>query len=107
VRKALVIAGAVLALVVIPAAVIAATGVFGSALDRQAARWTTTAATTSSTSWRNVPRLALTRCTRNQVTAMVNATVSGGPVMFRVIIDGVPEAPMRPGPARFGPDGTE
>jgi hypothetical protein len=106
-RKALVVTAAVAVLIAIPAAVIAATGVLGSALDRQAARWTTTQASTSSTSWRNVPRLALVRCTRNQVTAMVDVTVSGAPVMFRVVVDGVPEAPMRPGPARFVPHGAE
>jgi hypothetical protein len=107
-RKVLAITGAVVGLIAIPAAVIAASGVFGSELDRQAARWTTTSATTSSTNWRNVPRLALTRCTLNQVTAMVSVTVtSTAPVQFRVIIDGVPEAPMRPGPARFIPNGTE
>jgi hypothetical protein len=96
-RKVLAIIGAVVGLIAIPAAVIAASGVFGSELDRQAARWTTTSATTSSTNWRNVPRLALTRCTLNQVTAMVSVTVTGS----------VPEAPMRPGPARFIPNGTE
>jgi hypothetical protein len=106
-RKGLVVTGALAVLVAIPAAVIAAGGVFGSALDRQASRWTTTEASTSSTSWRNVPRMSLTRCTRNQVTAMVNVTVSGAPVLFRVIVDAVPEAPMRPGAARFVPDGTE
>jgi hypothetical protein len=106
-RRVIAIAGVAVVLVAVPAAVLAASGVFGSALDRQAARWTTTSATTSSTNWRNVPRLSLTRCTLNQVTAMVSVTVSGAPVQFRVVIDGVPEAPMRPGAARFVPDGTE
>jgi hypothetical protein len=105
-RKLLVITGVVL-LAGVPAAVLAASGVFGSALDRQASKWTTTPTTTSSTDWRNVPRLSLTRCTLHQVTAMVSVTVSGAPVQFRVVIDGVPEAPMRPGAARFTPDGTE
>ena len=106
-RKRLVIAAALVVLVAIPAVVIAASGTFGSALDRQAAKWTTTPATTSSTAWRNVPRLSLTRCTLNQVTAEISVTVRGAPVSFRAVIDGVPEAPMRPGPARFVPDGTE
>ena len=106
-RKAFAVTGALVVAIAIPAAVIAAGGVLGGAIDRQASRWTTTQAATSSTSWRNVPRMSLTRCTRNQVTAMVNVTVSGAPVLFRVIVDGVPEAPMRPGPARFVPDGTE
>ena len=34
-------------------------------------------------------------------------TVRGAPVLFRVVVDGVPEAPMRPGSARFVPDGSE
>jgi hypothetical protein len=106
-RKPLVIAAGLVLLVAVPAAVFAASGVFGSAAERQSARWTTTSVTTSGTAWRNVPRLTLTRCTVNQVTATVGATVRGGPVLFRVVIDGVPEAPMRPGPARFVPDGTE
>jgi hypothetical protein len=106
-RKALVTIAGLIGVAAIPAAVLAAGGVFGSALDRQAARWTTTPVTTSSTTWRNVPRLSLTRCTVNQVTATISVTVAGGPVRFRVITDGVPEAPMRPGTARFVPDGTE
>ena len=105
--KLIAIIGGLAALAAVPAVVLAASGVFGGSLDRQSARWTTTSATTSSTKFRNVPRLALTRCTLNQVTADVSVTVSGGPVQFRAIIDGVPEAPMKPGVARFVPDGVE
>jgi hypothetical protein len=105
--KLIAIIGGLAALAAAPAVVLAATGVFGGSLDRQSARWTTTSATTSSTTFRNVPRLALTRCTLNQVTANLSVTVSGGPVQFRAIIDGVPEAPMKPGVARFVPDGIE
>ena len=106
-RKPLVIIGGLVLLAAGAAAVLAASGVVGGALDRQAAKWTTTSATTSSTAWRNVPRLSLTRCTVNQVTATVSVNVRGAPVLFRVIVDGVPEAPMRPGSARFVPDGSE
>ncbi len=106
-RRSLIFIGIAVVLAAVPLAVLAATGVLDGRLDRQRARWTTTRATTSSKAWRNVPGLAITRCTRNQATAMLSATVSGGPVRFRVIIDGVPEAPMRPGSARFVPDGTE
>ncbi len=106
-RRWLAIIGGLGLAAAVPAAVLAAGGIFGSALDRQAARWTTTPVSTSSTAWRNVPRLSLTRCTLDQVTATVSATVAGGPVRFRVVIDGVPEAPMQPGTARFVPDGTE
>jgi hypothetical protein len=107
VRRLLVVGGIAAALAVTPVAVLAATGVFGGTLDRQAGRWTTTPATTSSAAWRDVPRLFVTRCTLRQVTAMVSVTVRGGPVLFRVVIDGVPEAPMKPGLARFVPDGLE
>ena len=100
-------AGVVVAAGVVPLAVVAATGTFGGALDRQSARWTTSSATTSSTDWRNVPGLTVSGCTKNQVTAMLSAVVRGAPVQFRVIADGVPEAPFRPRAARFVPDGTE
>ena len=106
-RKASVIIGGLLLLAAVPAAVLAASGVFGSALDRQSAKWTTSSATTSNMDWRNVPGLRLTRCTLHQVTANLSVTVSGAPVRFRVIVDGVPEAPMRGGPARFVPSGIE
>jgi hypothetical protein len=70
-------------------------------------KWTTTAVSTSSKTWKNVPGLAITRCTLNQVTLMVSVNVEGGPVRFRAIIDDVPEAPMKPTFSRFVPQGTE
>ena len=106
-RRSLVVLAVLALLVAAPVAVFAANGRMGSALDRQSARWTTDQRTTSSTEWRNVRGLALTRCTLRQVTAMVSVTVEGGPVLFRVVIDGVPEAPMKPAPARFVPTGVE
>ena len=106
-RRSLVVLGLVVLLAAVPVVVLAANGVFGGALERQSARWTTTSVSTSSTTWRNVPGLALTRCTLNQVTATVSVTVRGAPILLRVVIDGVPEAPMKPGAARFVPDGIE
>jgi len=106
-RKLVVIIGAVVLLVAVPIAVVAATGRLSGRLERQAAKWTTTPARTSSTAWRGVPGLRITRCMRDQVTAMLTVTVRGAPVQFRGVIDGVPEAPMRPGAVRFVPDGTE
>jgi hypothetical protein len=106
-RKVLVLGAACLVAVAVPLVVSAATGTEGGMLDRQTAKWTTTNVTTSSTQWRNVPNLGRTRCTRNQVTALLSATVEGGPVRFRVVVDGVPEAPMKPGSARFVPNGVE
>jgi hypothetical protein len=106
-RRILVVVGVVAVAVGVALGVLAATGEMSGDLDRQAARWRTTPITTSSTEWENVPGLARTRCTRDQVTAMVSVTVEGGPVAFRVVPDGVPEAPFRPGSARFVPDGVE
>lgn len=106
-RRILVFVIALALFAALPLAILAATGTFSGSLERQAARWTTSNASTSSTNWRNVPRLALTRCTVDQVTVMVSVSVRGAPVLFRVIIDGVPEAPLRPGFARFVPSGTE
>jgi hypothetical protein len=107
VRKLLVLGGVVVLLAATPVAVLAARGVFGGEVENQSAAWTTTAVTASGTEWRNVPGLALTRCSLHQVTAMVSVTVSGAPVLFRVVIDGVPEAPMQPGAARFVPSANE
>jgi hypothetical protein len=106
-RRLFVFLSVAAAVAAVPLAVLAATGSFGGALDRQRAMWTTSDAMTSSTAWRNVPGLGITRCTLNQVTATLSTTVGGGPVQFRVIIDGVPEAPMKPGVARFVPNGIE
>ncbi|HYY76048.1 MAG TPA: hypothetical protein VE644_06995 [Gaiellaceae bacterium] len=106
-RRSLVFLGVLVLLAAVPVAVLAGRGAFGGALERQSAKWTTTSVSTSSTAWRNVPGLSLTRCTVHQVSAMVSVTVRGAPVRFRVIIDGVPEAPMKPGSARFVPEGSE
>ena len=107
-RKPLVLAGVVLVLVaVVPVAVLAASARTSSALDRQTARSTGADATTSSTEWRNVPGLArINACTIREVSATLSVTIVGAPVLFRVIID-TPEGPMRPGPARFIPQGRE
>jgi hypothetical protein len=108
VRKVL-IGGALLGLAAaLPLAVLAARGNLSGNLDLQKARWTTTAVSTSSTQWRNLPGLArLPACTLNEVSATLSVTVGGAPVNFRAIIDSVPEAPMKPGTARFVPNGDE
>jgi hypothetical protein len=106
-RKVIAAAGVAALAVAVPFAVLAATGREDGDLDRQTAKWRTTDVTTSSTDWRNVPGLSRTRCTRDQVTAMVSVTVEGGPVRFRVIPDGVPEAPFKPRSARFVPTDVE
>jgi hypothetical protein len=90
-----------------PVAVLAATGTFNGAAERQSAKSTTTAVSTSSKTWRNVSGLVITRCTLSQVTLMLSVNVEGGPVRFRAIIDDVPEAPMKPTSSRFVPQGAE
>ena len=59
------------------------------------------------TGWHNVPGLGITRCTVREVSETATLTVSGGPVRFRSVTDGVPEAPMKPGVVRFVPNGKE
>src|SRR6266511_6408724 len=90
VRRFLVFVGVGAIAVAAPFAVLAATGTFNGAAERQSARWTTTAVSTSSKTWKNVPGLVITRCTLNQVTLMLSVNVEGGPVRFRAIIDDVP-----------------
>jgi hypothetical protein len=108
VRKFLVGAALVGLVAATPLVVLAARGNLSGNLDLQKARWTTTAVSTSSSQWRNLPGLArLPACTLNQVSATLSVTIGGAPARFRVIIDSVPEAPMKPGPARFVPDGQE
>jgi hypothetical protein len=106
-RKLLVFAGVAVVAATVPLVVLAASDSFGGNLERQTARWTSNDATTSSTEWRGVPGLALTRCMVNQVTALVSVTVEGAEVRFRVIQDGVPENPFKPTSVRFVPNGVE
>jgi hypothetical protein len=105
VRRFLVFIGVGAIAVAAPFAVLAATGTFNGAAERQSARWVTAAVSTSSKTWRNVPGLVITRCTLNQVTLMLSVNVEGGPVRFRVKIDNA--ATMKPTSARFAPQGTE
>ena len=106
-RKPLIVIGLLLLLAAVPAAVIAASGGLSSTVDHQAARWTTTAVSTSSATWHNVPGLTgLTVDTIDEASAALSVTIRGAPARFRVVLD-TPEAPMRPGSARFVPSGRE
>jgi hypothetical protein len=106
-RRLFLALGVLLLAVAAPVAVIAATQNFNGAAERQSAKWTTSGGTISGTAWRNVPGLGMTKCTLNEVSETATLTVSGGPVRFRAVIDGVPEAPMKPGAVRFVPRGME
>lgn len=101
-RKML-IASLVLAFVAgLPTAVLAASGGiqsfggFGSSLDLQASKWTTTAATTSNATFRPIPSLiGLKIWALNQVTAALSVELSGAPASFQIHVDGRPI--MQPG----------
>lgn len=105
-RIALALAAAVALLVGIPAAVQAATGAATSPVSLQAARYTTTAASTSSGTMTNVPGLTgLNICASGQVTAVVSAEIDGHrPAGLQVLIDGGPVA--QPGAVRLVPAGV-
>lgn len=110
--RRIVIAGLVLAFVAgVPATVLAASGAlsssggFSSSLDRQASKWTTTTATTSSRTFRPIAGLSgLNICALNQVTATLSVGLNGAPAGFQVHVDGGPVMP--PGRIRFVPAGT-
>ena len=107
IRRPLVIAAAAAALVLGTAGgVLAATGSASSGLDLQAVRFTSTAASTSSPAFRNIPGLAgLTICARGQVTAVLSVELDGArPAGLQVLVDGGPVA--QPGAVRFVPAGA-
>jgi len=106
-RRLLLLLGVSLLIVAAPVAVFAANHNFNGAAERQSAKWTTSGGSISGTGWRNVPDLGITRCTVREVSETATFTVSGGPVRFRAVVDGVPEAPMKPGVVRFVPNGKE
>jgi len=106
-RRLFLLLGVSLLIVATPVAVFAANHNFSGAADRQSAKWTTSGGSISGTGWHNVPGLGITRCTVREVSETATLTVSGGPVRFRAVIDGVPEAPMKPGIVRFVPNGKE
>lgn len=81
---------------------LAVTGTTSSHLDSQAAKWTTTTATTSSTTFHTIPGLSgLNVCALHQVTATLSAELAGAPAAFQVQVDS--GATMHPGTIRFLP----
>jgi hypothetical protein len=104
-RKLVGIGVAAVVALAVPVLVFALTGRLSSRLDRQVAKFRTTAVTTSSAQWHAVPGLSARICSKGEVSANVSVNVRGAPVAFRVLQDGGPV--MRPGPARFVPSGTE
>jgi hypothetical protein len=110
--RKMVIVSLVLAFVAgVPTAVLAASGAprssggFSSSLDRQASKWTTTSAATSSTTFKPIPALSgLNICALHQVTAALSVELSGAPASFQIHVDGGPIMP--PGKVRFVPAGS-
>ena len=86
----------------IPTAVMAASGSASSALDLQAAKFTTTMQTTSSTTFRAINGLSgLNICALHQVTGTLSVQLKGAPADFGIRFDGGPI--MQPGAIRFVP----
>src|SRR5262245_60401693 len=104
-RLFLLLLGVLLLTAAAPIAVIAANQNFNGNTDRQVAKFNSNGGTISGTSWKDVPGLGMTKCTRNEVAETATLTVSGAPVQFRAVIDSVTEAPMKPGIVRFVPNG--
>jgi hypothetical protein len=103
-RKVFVVGLALAVVVGVPLAAMAASGGVSSSLDLQAARWTTTATTTSSSVFRAIPQLSGLRiCALNQVTATLSVGLDGAPAGFQIRVDG--DGVMQPGPVRFVPVG--
>jgi hypothetical protein len=103
-RKIWVAALALAIAIGVPTVVLAASGGTTSALDLQAAKWTTTTVTTSSTTFRPIAGLSgLTVCALNQVTAQLSVELNGAPAGFQIRVDG--DGTMAPGAVRFVPAG--
>jgi hypothetical protein len=91
--------------VAVPATVLAASGSASSSLDLQAAKFTTTTATTSSKVFHRIPGLSgLTICALHQVSATLSAEINGAPASFQIRVDG--GGTMSPGAVRFVPAGA-
>lgn len=89
---------------VVPAAVLAASGGTSSSVDLQASKFTTSTATTSSKTFHPIPGLSgLNICALDQVTAALSVELNGAPAGLQVRVDG--GGTMAPGAIRFVPAG--
>jgi hypothetical protein len=105
-RKRFIVLALVLVAAATPLAVLAATGHFSSRLDLQRFKFRTTSVSTSSTAWHNVPGLDdIHICSDHEVSATLSVNLRGAAARFRVRIDQA--ASMKPGSARFVPNGEE
>jgi hypothetical protein len=90
VRKVGIVVGLAAAFVAIPLVVLAARSSMTSRVDHQKGIVHLGKVSTSTTSWRRAPGLALNVCSKKEVSATLSVTVTGGPVQFRVLADAVP-----------------
>jgi hypothetical protein len=78
--------------------------IFGSPLDLQMSRWTTTKVATSSGAFRPVASMSdISICASNYVTATLSVELNAAPAGFRIRVDS--DANMNPGAVRFVPAG--
>jgi hypothetical protein len=101
-RKTIVAVVVLALLVSVPIAVMAVELHNGTRLDRQRADVRSAQVSTSRTSWSNVPGLRLDVCAAGWTSATISVVVTGAPVNFRVLADGIPPL-MSPPLARFDP----
>jgi hypothetical protein len=101
-RKLIVVLSVLALLVSVPIVVMAVELHNGTHLDRQRSDIRSAPVSTSRTSWVNVPGLQMDVCAIGWASATINVVVSGAPVNFRVLADGVPPF-MSPGSVRFDP----
>lgn len=94
---------AVLALLVVPQALIAHRPTGGSALDEQTFKFRGRDVSTASRAWRNVPGFRFRVCAVREVSADVNLVLRGAPASIRIRIDGTDEGIAHPGPVAFSP----
>lgn len=94
---------AILALLVVPQALIAHRPTGGSALDQQTFKYRVRDVATSSRNWRNVPGIRFRICAVREVSAQGNLVLRGAPAWFRIRIDGTDEIIAHPGPVKSRP----
>ncbi len=105
-KKWLAVVGVIVVAVVVPATAFAASGGFGSNLDQQSSKWSTTTVSTSSRSFVRVAGLSgLNICSLKQVTATLSVQLDGGMIGMQIRQDG--GGLMQPGAVRFIPAGAQ
>ncbi|MEA2486317.1 MAG: hypothetical protein QOD46_1428 [Actinomycetota bacterium] len=89
-RKVAIVVALAAAFIAIPLVVLAARTSMTSRVDHQKGVAHLGKVSTSTTSWRRAPGLALNVCSKKEVSATLSVTLTGAPVQFRVLADAVP-----------------